>query len=144
MAETGNEHNERQEQEQTLYEQLGGEETVDRLVKAFYERVYRTPELIPLFQTDMQEVMEKQRLFLTQFLGGPAHYSMQYGPPRLRMRHLPFEITPARAQAWLRCMREAMDEIGLEGPLRDWFYMRLTQVAEFMVNTAEGPTTSAE
>lgn len=125
------------EEGQSFFEALGGEETIDRLVRAFYPRVYRTPELMPLFQSDMEEVMQKQKLFLTQFLGGPAHYSMQYGPPRMRMRHLPFEITPTRAQAWLRCMREAMDEIGLEGPLRDWFYERLTQVAAFMVNTEE-------
>ena len=33
----------------------------------------------------------------------------------MRARHMNFPITPDRAQAWLECMSEAMDEVGLEG-----------------------------
>jgi len=50
---------------------------------------------------------------------------------------MPFEITPTRRKAWLACMREAMDEIGLEGPIRNAFYERLEQVATIMVNTPD-------
>lgn len=119
----------------TPYELLGGQETIRKLVNAFYPRVMANPHLRPIFPDDITEVMHKQELFLTQFLGGPALYSEKYGPPRLRARHMPFEITPLRAEAWLHCMRDAMDEIGLEGPVRDFFYERLTQVAYFMVNS---------
>lgn len=42
-----------------------------------------------------------------------------------------------RAVAWLRCMNEAMDDIGLEGFARQWFSERLTKVAEYMVNTED-------
>ena len=118
----------------TLYVNLGGAEMVGRLVEAFYPRVYADPDLSPLFPDGVDAIKKKQVLFLTQFLGGPAHYSDQYGPPQMRQRHLAFEITPRRARAWLRCMKEAMDEIGLAGPERDWFYERLTQVAGYMVN----------
>lgn len=120
----------------TLYELVGGEETVTRLVAAFYPRVYQHPELAPLFGVEMEEIMRKQRMFLTQFLGGPLLYSEEFGPPAMRMRHLPFPITPQRAEAWLACMKKAMDEIGLDGLARDLFYGRLTQVAKIMVNTA--------
>lgn len=123
---------------ETLYEKLGGEATIRRLVEAFYPRVYRDPDLAPLFPDGMEEIMEKQRMFLTQFTGGPALYSQRYGPPRMRDRHLAFEITPQRAQAWLRCMREAMDEIGLSGAEREKFYEQLTEVAQVMVNTPDG------
>ena len=74
-------------------------------------------------------------MFLTQFTGGPALYSDEFGHPQMRFRHLPFEVTPRRAEAWLKCMREAMDEISLTGMARDFFYERLTQVAAIMVNT---------
>ncbi len=123
--------------EQSLYEQIGGEETLQKLVEAFYPRVYAHPDLKPIFQEDMQIIMHKQKLLLTQFLGGPPVYRETYGPPDLRRRHSPFEITPKRAKAWLECMKEAMDEIGLEGPLRELFYSRLTQVAYRMVNTED-------
>lgn len=123
----------------TPYDMLGGEETVSRLVDAFYPRVVRNRDLRPLFQDGIEEIARKQKLFLTQFLGGPPLYSEQFGPPAMRMRHLPFEITPRRACAWLSCMKEAMDEVGLAGPARQFFYDRLTQVAHIMVNTPDEP-----
>ncbi|HHY74799.1 MAG TPA: globin [Bacillus bacterium] len=122
---------------ETPYELLGGEETIQKLVIAFYPKVYANPILSPLFEGDMQEIMRKQKMFLTQFLGGPTLYSDEFGPPAMRARHLPFEITPTRRKAWLACMKEAMDDIGLEGPMRHAFYERLEQVAEIMVNTPD-------
>jgi hemoglobin len=53
----------------TLYSEIGGQETIDKLVAAFYPRVYADPELRPLFEGDMEEIMRKQRMFLPQFLG---------------------------------------------------------------------------
>ncbi len=121
----------------TPYELIGGAETIQKLVEAFYPKVFSHPDLKPLFQGDMSEIMRKQKMFLTQFLGGPTLYSDEFGPPAMRARHMPFEITPTRRKAWLACMREAMDEIGLEGPIRNAFYERLEQVATIMVNTPD-------
>lgn len=120
-----------------MYEALGGESAIRSLVDAFYPKVYQDADLSPLFVDDMEIIKHKQYLFLTQFTGGAPLYSEQYGPPRMRHRHLEFEVTPRRAKAWLRCMKEAMDEIGLEGYPRQWFYERLTQVAHYMVNTED-------
>ncbi|NHC19180.1 globin [Bacillus sp. MM2020_4] len=122
----------------SLYSEIGGQETIDQLVNAFYPRVYDDPELAPLFEGDMNEIMRKQRMFLPQFLGGPALYSQEFGPPAMRDRHMPFEVTPRRAQCWLRCMKEAFQEIGLDqNPAGRAFYDRLTQVAGIMVNTPD-------
>lgn len=117
------------------YEAIGGEETLRRLVDAFYDRVAQHPNLKPLFPDDFTEVKEKQYLFLTQFLGGPALYSMQHGPAMMRARHLRFPIDEQRARDWLSCMRGAMDDIGLTGPARDWVFQRLTQTAQHFVNS---------
>lgn len=120
---------------QTLYTQIGPEK-IDQLVQAFYPRVYEDPVLRPLFQYDMSIIMHKQRLFLTQFLGGPPLYSQEYGQPAMRKRHLPFPITEDHAKRWLRCMKEAFDEVGLsEGEAGEIFYERLKQVAAIMINT---------
>lgn len=118
----------------TVFEAIGGAETVRRLVEAFYPRVQRDPDLAPIFPPDITPVMERQRRFLTQFLGGPAIYSELYGPPMLRARHLPHPITPARRDAWLRCMAATLEEIGLEALTRDLLLQRLAQVAQHMVN----------
>ncbi|GIN70769.1 group 2 truncated hemoglobin YjbI [Bacillus sp. J14TS2] len=128
---------------QTLYNQIGAD-TIDRLVQTFYPKVYANPVISPLFEGDMEEIMEKQRMFLTQFLGGPPLYSQVYGPPAMRRRHLPFEITPIRAENWLLCMKEAFDEVGLsDHPAGEFFFQRLTQVAAIMVNS-EGTEHSQE
>lgn len=122
----------------TLYTEIGGQETIDKLVNAFYPRVYADKDLSPLFVGDMEEIKRKQRMFLSQFLGGPPLYSEEFGPPAMRHRHFPFEITPKRAGCWLRCMREAFQEIGLDkNPAGLAFYDRLTQVAGIMVNSPE-------
>lgn len=122
---------------ESYYEILGGEETIQKLVNSFYPRVYSDPDLSPLFLGDMEEVKRKQKMFLTQFLGGPKLYSEEFGAPIMKYRHLNFEITPRRAQAWLKCMKEAMDEAGLEGEAREFFYERLTEIANFFVNSGE-------
>ncbi|MFS0865204.1 globin [Fredinandcohnia sp. 179-A 10B2 NHS] len=119
------------------YEAIGGEETLSKLVDAFYSRVGQHPDLAPIFPDDLTETARKQKQFLTQYLGGPQLYSYEHGHPMLRARHLPFEITPTRANAWLSCMRAAMDEIGLDGPIRTEFYNRLVLTAQHMVNTPD-------
>ncbi|TMZ36911.1 hypothetical protein EMG21_33750, partial [Klebsiella pneumoniae] len=55
----------------TIYDRIGGYPTISRIVEAFYPRVQRDPLLAPIFPDDIRPVMEKQRLFLTQFFGGP-------------------------------------------------------------------------
>ena len=125
----------------SLFEALGGTATIQQLVDAFYPRVYNDADLAPLFPDGVEEIAIKQKLFLTQFTGGPPLYSEYYGPPMMRQRHLAFEVTPRRAESWLRCMREAMDEINLAGQARSWLYERLAQVAHYMVNSPN-PLTS--
>lgn len=126
---------------QTVYEMIGGGDTIRKLVDAFYKRVGQHPDLIPIFPDDLTETADKQYLFLTQFFGGPTLYSDQYGHPMLRARHMPFEVTPTRAKAWLGCMSEALDEIGLQGFVRDFMYDRLIQTAHHMVNTRDEDAT---
>ena len=81
---------------------------------------------------------------MTQFLGGPALYSEEHGHPMLRARHLEFEINETRAKAWLHCMIEAMDEIGLTGAFRENFFSRLVQTAQHMINTDENQNEKGE
>lgn len=120
---------------QTIYEAIGGEATVRKMVEAFYPRVQAHPLLAPLFPEDIMPVMERQFMFLTQFFGGPSLYSDQFGHPMMRARHLPFPITRDRADAWLGCMREALHEIGMEPGLASMVIDRLSGPAYHFINT---------
>jgi hemoglobin len=121
-----------------------GEALLHRLVDTFYGLVGKNPDLSPLFPNDLSEIARKQKQFLTQYLGGPALYTEEHGHPMMRARHLPFAVTPKRAEAWLSCMRQAMDKVGLEGPIRDEFYSRLFLTAQHMINTPDGEKVSGE
>ena len=123
--------------DQTPYEAIGGAPTVAKLVDAFYTRVAKHPDLIPIFPEDFTEVRQKQYAFLTQFFGGPPLFAQQYGSPMLRMRHLPHEITPKRTKSWLECMSAAMDEAGITGPVRDFLFSRLSAAAHHMINSED-------
>lgn len=120
--------------QQTIYDNLGGAETVRRLVEAFYPKVKENPLIGPLFPEDVSPVMEKQYMFLTQFFGGPSLFSDAFGHPMMRARHLPFPITNEKAEAWLSCMAAALDEIGVEEPLRSFVLSRLSAPAHHFVN----------
>ncbi|TDF98625.1 globin [Paenibacillus piri] len=124
----------RNPQPTTLYEMIGGAGTVRSMVEAFYPKVQSHPLIGPLFPDNIDPVKEKQYLFLTQFFGGPPLYSEQYGHPMMRARHLPFEITPQRADAWLGCMKEALAEIGMEAGLAELVLQRLQGPAYHFVN----------
>lgn len=125
----------------SIYEGIGGESTIAALVDAFYKRVQAHPNLSLLFPEDIMPVRNKQFKFLTQFFGGPPLYSNVYGAPMMRTKHLPHPISIERAKEWLECMAAAMDEIGLQGEVRDFMFERLTMVAHHMINT-ESPAST--
>jgi hemoglobin len=122
-------------QQVTFYEAVGGEETFRRLVHRFYQGVAEDPLLRPLYpEEDLGPAEERLRLFLIQYWGGPTTYSRQRGHPRLRMRHAPFVIGEAERDAWLRHMRDAVDELNLPKQLDEMLWDYLTMAAHSMVN----------
>lgn len=121
----------------STYEQIGGAPTIRRLVQAFYPKVQAHPDLAPLFPEDIDPVMEKQYMFLTQFFGGPGLYTEEFGHPMMRARHLPFEVTETRAKAWLSCMTEALQEVNISPELQAHVIDRLKGPAYHFINTSE-------
>jgi hemoglobin len=120
-----------------LFEYIGGASTVRKIVEAFYPKVLEHPLLRPIFPEDITPVMEKQYLFLTQFFGGPPLYTEKHGNPMMRARHLPFPVTPKRADAWLDCMKRALDEVIESEEIRHVILERLKGPAYFFVNTPD-------
>ncbi|MER5780354.1 globin [Streptomyces mobaraensis] len=125
-------------QEQTFYEQVGGEETFRRLAHRFYEGVAEDPLLRPMYpEGDLGPAEERMALFLMQYWGGPRTYSENRGHPRLRMRHAPFTVDRAAHDAWLRHMRDAVDSLNLSQAHQDELWRYLTYAAASMINTPD-------
>lgn len=124
----------------SFWEQVGGRPTFERLVRRFYEGVRLDDVLWPMYpEGDLEGAVQRLTGFLEQYWGGPTAYSDERGHPRLRMRHLPFVVTPLARDRWLQHMRVAVDELGMS-PLHEatlWDY--LERAAHAMVNAADAP-----
>lgn len=122
------------ENQQNIYELVGGDPMFRELVDRFYAYVEADPVLRPMFPADLTEGKEWQFLFLTQFFGGPARYAERRGHPRLKMRHYPFAIDRESRDHWLAHMLRALDETGIAEPaysiMRDYF----VQGSQFLIN----------
>ena len=130
---------------QTFYDAVGGRETFVALVKRFYEGVAGDPPLRALYpEEDLGPAEIRFRMFLEQYWGGPTTYSEQRGHPRLRMRHMPFEVTLDMRDRWLHHMRDAVDSLEHLTPAQAaelWSYME--RAAYSMVNKMDGPAGAA-
>ncbi|MEU5519814.1 globin [Streptomyces sp. NPDC047860] len=125
-------------QEQTFFEQVGGEETFRRLVHRFYEGVANDPLLRPMYpEEDLGPAEERLALFLMQYWGGPTTYSKTRGHPRLRMRHVPFKVDRAAHDAWLKHMRDAVDDLNLPEEHEQTLWKYLTYAAATMINSPD-------
>jgi hemoglobin len=125
------------------YAILGGETAVRRLIDRFYDLMDEAPEyyvIRRLHPQDLAGSREKLFMFLSGWLGGPPLYVEKHGQPMLRARHLPFAIGTAERDAWIACMKQAMEDCGLEEKLRSWLLQSLSGTADWMRNRSDEVT----
>ena len=121
----------------TPYDTIGGEPVLARLCDRFYGLMAETPqfaELRALHPEDLQGSRDKLFMFLSGWLGGPDLFVQQFGHPRLRARHMPFEIGVAERDQWVACMVLAMEDVGLEEGIRTKLLENFFNTADFMRN----------
>ena len=98
----------------TLYEWLGGIETLNRLTKRFYERVAEDELLGPVFAHMNGEHPAHVAAFLAEVLGGPATYSEAHGGhPHMVRQHLNRHLTQDKRRRWVELLLDTADELGM-------------------------------
>ncbi len=122
----------------SFYEAVGGSATFRFITHRFYEQVAQDQLLREMYpEEDLGPAEDRLRMFLEQYWGGPTTYSETRGHPRLRMRHVPYRVTPTVRDRWLEFMTVAVKEAGLaplhEAQLLDY----LERAAYSLVNTPE-------
>jgi hemoglobin len=118
---------------QSVYE-LIGEEKISLLVRYFYQQVEKTPELRKLYPEDLVPAERRLFLFLLQVFGGPQTYSEERGHPRLRMRHLEWQIDPQLRDHWLNAMLTALDHLKPDQEIKELMMGYFIKVANHMIN----------
>jgi hemoglobin len=121
----------------TAYAALGGEAALRALVDRFYDLMDLEPAyagIRRLHPADLDGSRDKLYWFLSGWLGGPSLYIERFGHPMLRARHLPYAIGIAERDAWMACMRQAMQEQGVEAALAERLAQAFAGTADWMRN----------
>ncbi len=134
------------DQQQTLYDRVGGDEFFVRLVDAFYDGVAVDDVLLPLYPEpdDLGPARRRLVLFLVQYWGGPTTYNDERGHPRLRMRHFPFHIGPLERDRWLHHMIAAVDQVAPDEDVRTTLLQYFVPAAEHLRNDTGLPISSSD
>jgi hemoglobin len=83
---------------------------------------------------DLGLIRDVLKRYLTEWTGGPKLYSPEKGHPRLRQRHIDFAIGDADRDAWLLCMRGALEETVADAAARQELDRALSGLADWMRN----------
>jgi hemoglobin len=126
----------------TPFERIGGAVTIDRLVEAFYRRMDTLSEagtVRAMHPHDLASTKNVLKRYLGEWLGGPKLYSAERGHPRLRQRHMGFKIGEMERDAWLLCMRGALEETIADPGARQEVDAAMSKLADWMRNQAGNP-----
>ena len=126
-------------QEISLYEQMGGSPKIQQLVDRFYHHMDTLPEvkgIRDMHPTSLEGSIEKLFEFLCGWTGGPQLYIEKHGHPRLRARHLPFKIGVHERDQWLLCFFKALEDCEIEAGPKKILMSSIGRLADHMRNQA--------
>lgn len=129
---------------QTVYEAIGGEAGVRRLVDRFYELMDRLPEgkaARAIHPADLSDSNQKLFEYFSGWLGGPQLFVERRGPPMLRARHLHAPIATPEVESWLICFMRAWREVVGDRPEIDELVLpQIQSLAHHMRNQENAKT----
>jgi hemoglobin len=96
--------------DESLYDLIGGRPTLDRVHKTFYDKIYAHPWIGKFFEGIQQDIIETQQTtFMAQAMGGPAMYLGKL--PIAAHKHM--LITEALFELRTRLLVESLTESGV-------------------------------
>ncbi|MFL9711680.1 group II truncated hemoglobin [Methylobacillus sp. Pita1] len=118
----------------SLYNRIGGEEGLRKLVETFYDIIEFEPQgrglhILHLRGHGVAHSRIEQFNFLSGFLGGPQLYIEKYKHSNVREMHAHVEIDATTRDLWLVCMSVAIDRVGLPTDVKDDLMTNFTRVA---------------
>jgi hemoglobin len=121
-----------------LFERIGGQPAVDRLVDLLYEGIGNDDQLRPLFPRDLAGSRSMQKLFFAEWLDGPRRYGTQ-AYKGLGPAHDGLPITPALAGRWLGHFRRATTATVAAEDDRTAIFAQVHSLAMALVSRPEAP-----
>jgi hemoglobin len=120
-----------------MYDWLGGETTVRQLVNRFYDLMDSDADVATLrhmHQDDLSPMRQSLFEYLSGWLGGPPLFVQKRGSPCITKAHRPFQIDETAARQWMKCMRQAMVDVGIDAKYRQMLEPAFERVAQALRN----------
>ena len=89
---------------------LMGEANIRQMIREFYIKLHQSPIKAMFAERDLETSIARNSAYFIWLLGGPPLFQTQYGPPKLRARHLPFIISEPSRQIWLNTFYSVLDQ----------------------------------
>jgi len=119
--------------EDATYQAVGGHEDLVKLVDAFYHAMDTLPEAAKIRSMHPSSLIlaaDKLVHFLSGWMGGPRIYGEKYGSINIPQAHQHILIDEADRDAWLLCMKHALEECAYPESLHDYLMAQLFVPAE--------------
>ena len=118
--------------------QVVGEPAIVAMVNRFYQQVPNDDILGPMYpEQDLKGAEQRLADFLVYRMGGSTKYVQERGHPRLRMRHIPFAVTPKARDRWMELMTRAVEQGEFPQAAQSMLLGFFQQIATFMINRPE-------
>lgn len=93
---------------ENIYDKVGGRETLEKVHKIFYDKLYEHPWLSQFFKNIPQEDIEKQQTdFMAQAMGGPRMYCGKFPIPAHKHMYITDEMFEIRHELLKQSLLEA-------------------------------------
>ena len=95
----------------SLYDWIGGIETLEALTSEFYRRVRRDAEIGAIFSNMDDDHPQHVAAFIAEVFGGPKLYSQKHGGhPEMIRHHLNRHLTEPQRRRWLTLLLDTYEE----------------------------------
>ncbi len=124
------------------FQAAGGLDGIRSLVDDFYRIMdeSREAEIIRgMHPPDLKESRDKLTLFLSGWLGGPKLFAEKYGPIKIPMAHKHLAIGSNERDAWLLCMKKAIQNRPYSEAFADYLLAQLRIPADRVLQVSRDP-----
>lgn len=131
------ETNQATEQQTTMYDWIGGEEGVRKLVNRFYDIMdsdEKAKTVRAMHKEDLSNIRQGLFEYLSGWLGGPPLFIAKHGSPCITKQHKPFKIDQQASEAWMHCITQAMEDVDIEEKYRDMLKPAFQRMCDTLIN----------
>ncbi len=118
------------------YQMAGELAGITKLVNAFYinmDTLTDAKKIRDMHSNDLSESKLKLSYFLSGWLGGPKLYTEHYGGINIPLAHKHISIGTKESEAWLSCMKKAVDDQPYEPSFKVYLMEQLRVPAERII-----------